>query len=234
MKKIYLLDDNSRNQRQAFGVEFVDAGCFADFFVHIERLHDQSDFAFVDDAACILMHDSLEDYIGSAFCHESHKAKKIVEDLIHDNNIPYTFFSDGHEGVSISKDSPYCIYEMAKADFYLNLESFVKHYADEGEIDFRLLAYGNNYKLKLFEGWVDELFKPLMKTNEEDVISLSQISLEVFKNIIESAQPEIGGSMNDILDSIEDKDSTIGEFKNNINRILKSMALYGKNIYHWR
>lgn len=234
MKKIFLLDDNSRNQRQAFGVDFVDANRFANCFVHIEQLNDKSDFTFIHNAACILVHDSLEDYIDSAFCHGSHKAKKIVEDLIYDNDIPYTFFSDGHDGVSMLKEYPYCINELTKVDFYLNLESFVKFYADNGEIDFRILAYGNNYKLRQFEVWVDKLFEPLRKANKEDVISVSQIKLDVFRNIIEAAQPKIVGNVNDILNSIEDNDSTIGEFKNNINRILKSMVLYGKNIYTWQ
>lgn len=59
MNKIILIDDNKSNQREIYGATFVDNGEFEDCLIHKEELNENSDFSFLDDAACVLLHDSL-------------------------------------------------------------------------------------------------------------------------------------------------------------------------------
>lgn len=65
MNKIVLIDDNKSNQREIYGAAFVDDEEYNDCLIHKEELNENSDFSFLDDAACVLLQPSyllLVDY----------------------------------------------------------------------------------------------------------------------------------------------------------------------------
>ena len=103
MKKIILVDDNKSNQREFYGASFVDTEDYEDCLVHKEQLNENSDFSFLDDAVCVLLHDSLADYVDGQYVSGGRMARESVMEKIKADNIPYVVFSDGH---SIIGDAP--------------------------------------------------------------------------------------------------------------------------------
>ena len=101
MKKIILIDDNKSNQREIYGATFVDLEEYEDCLFHVEQLNENSDFSFLDDAACVLLHDSFEDYVDGKFVSGSRMAKEFVREKIKANNIPYVVFSDIRQILSV-------------------------------------------------------------------------------------------------------------------------------------
>ena len=63
MKKLVLIDDNIEHQREAYGASFVDNEEYSDCLIHIEKVNSQSDLSFLNDVACVMIHDSLADFI---------------------------------------------------------------------------------------------------------------------------------------------------------------------------
>ena len=96
MNKIVLIDDNKSNQREIYGAAFVDDEEYNDCLIHKEELNENSDFSFLDDAACVLLHDSLADYVDGKYVSGSRMAKESVMEKIKADNIHYVVFSDGH------------------------------------------------------------------------------------------------------------------------------------------
>ena len=79
MKKILLIDDNSKNQREVYDASFVDEEEYSDCLSHVEQVNSQSDLSFLDDVSCVMIHDSLEDYINGEYKSDSHKADDGVQ-----------------------------------------------------------------------------------------------------------------------------------------------------------
>ncbi len=67
MKSILLIDDNSRMQRQSYGASFVDDEIFESILHHMERVNKDFDLSILDDYRCVMIHDSLEDFINGSF-----------------------------------------------------------------------------------------------------------------------------------------------------------------------
>lgn len=237
MKKIILIDDNKMNQRSAYGASFVDDGLYADSLLHIEKVNVGSDFSFLNNAACVMIHDSLEDYINGEFDAESHKAKELIEIKIKEYKIPYVFFSDGHGRTAVWRDeNPDVVYEIKKSEFYLHLNDFMQEYADSGNLDLRIIAYGKDYKKKLMSDWHQTVFSALTDICDNEVLDISLFDNQMRKAlrlIIENAQPKIGISFNSLMCDIEDEKITAGQFRMNLNKIINSVKNYGKNIYCW-
>ena len=82
MNKIILIDDNKSNLRKIYGASFVDKEEYEDCLIHIEELNENSDFSFLDDASCVLLHDSLEDYVDGKYVSGSRKARELVWDTV--------------------------------------------------------------------------------------------------------------------------------------------------------
>lgn len=96
VKKVLLIDDNSKNQREVYDAAFVDEEEYSDCLSHVEQVNSQSDLSFLDEVSCVMIHDSLEDYVDGEFKSDSHKAKDRIEDIIQSKNLPFVLFSDGH------------------------------------------------------------------------------------------------------------------------------------------
>lgn len=239
MKKLYLIDDDSKNQRTSYGASFVNDGVYADILCHIEKVNEDFDLCGVSEAACLMVHESLEDYVDGHFLPTSHIAQDNLIHFADTNSIPYVCFSDGHEKIG-DFDSSGNIVALKKSEFYGRLKHFLDFYRDKGTIDLRLLAYGKNYKKHEFERWIKSLYLKISRKQSTDRLTLSDVmpkdnhEPQYLKNIIDGAQPAVGIDYNDLLDAIEDDDLTVGEFKRNINHIFNSISKYGTNTHTWK
>lgn len=234
MKKIVLIDDNSKNQREVYDASYVDNETYSDCLFHIERVNCQSDLSFLDNASCVMIHDSLEDYINGEFSSDSHKAKDRIEDIIQSRDLPYVLFSDGH-GMSADwrEDMPNVVFSIKKSEFYRHLKDFLDHYRETQEIDLRIIAYGKDFLKQMISRWSLSIIAKLADTHDDETLDASKIDRRSLRLIIENSQPKIGVSFDDIMCNIEDGEITSGALRRNINNILSSVKKYGKNIISW-
>ena len=235
MKKIVLIDDNSKNQREGYDAAFVDDELYSDCLLHIEKINSQSDLSFLADAACVMIHDTLEDYVDGEYKSDSHKAKDKIEEIIQMKNLPYVLFSDGH-GMDADwrEDMPNVVFSIKKSEFYRHLKSFLDHYRETEEIDLRLVAYGKDFMKHIVSKWCQAFIAKLADTRDDEMVDTSKIDKRSLRLIIENAQPKIGVSFDDVMCDIEDGIITAGCLRNNINNILSSVKKYGKNISSWK
>lgn len=235
MKKIILIDDNSKNQRAVYGASFVDDDFDTDVFCHVEKLDSQSDLSFLNDAVCVMMHDSLEDYINGEFVSSSHKAKERIEDYIQENGIPYVLFSDGHPiTAEWREETPNIVYSIKKSEFYLHLKDFISYYKKYGNIDMRIIAYGKDFLKDLICKWCQLIIYDLNDLSDDEYTDISCINKKALRQVIENTQPQIGISFDEIMCKIEDQEITVGQMRININNIISSVKKYGKNINSWK
>lgn len=235
MKKILLIDDNNRNQREVYDASFIDEEEYSDCLSHVEQVNSESDLSFLDDVSCVMIHDSLEDYINGEYKTDSHKAKDRIEEAILSRNLPYVLFSDGH-GMTADwrEDMPNVVFSIKKSEFYRHLKSFLDYYRETGKLDMRLIAYGKDFLKQLMSIWCQAFITKLADTPDDKVIDTSKIDKRSLRLIIENAQPKIGVSFDDVMCDIEDGIITAGCLRNNINNILSSVKKYGKNISSWK
>lgn len=235
MKKVLLIDDNSKNQREVYDASFVDEEEYSDCLLHVEQVNSQSNLSFLDDVSCVMIHDSLEDYINGEYKSDSHKAKDKIEDIIQSKNLPYVLFSDGHPMTADwREDMPNVVFSIKKSEFYRHLKSFLDNYRETGKLDMRLIAYGKDFLKHLMSMWCQAFITKLADTPDDEVINISMIDKRSLRLIIENAQPKIGVSFDDVMCDIEDGNITGGILRSNINNILSSVKKYGKNISSWK
>ena len=235
MKKILLIDDNSKNQREVYDASFVDDELYSDCLSHIEKVNSQSDLSFLNDVSCVMIHDSLEDYVNGEFKSDSHKAKDRIEEIIQSKDLPYVLFSDGH-GMTADwrEDMPNVVFSIKKSEFYRHLKFFLDYYRETGKLDMRLIAYGKDFLKQLMSMWCQAFIAKLADTPDDEVIDMSKIDKRSLRLIIDNAQPKIGVSFDNVMCDIEDGNITAGRLRDNINNILSSIKKYGKNISSWK
>lgn len=239
MPKIILIDDNSRDQRRAYGADYIDENIFNDIVDHFERVNQNTDFSFLENALCVLINDSLEDFADGLFNPESHIAKNLVIKHLNCLKIPYVCFSDGHTPTGIF-DSNNNIVNLKKSEFYNRLRPFLEHYQRTHSLEFRILAYGKYYARTLITKYVRALFQKIEAKQPWEILSVFDIMPSDFiephylEEIIMLSQPAIGIDYYELLDYIEDNDVTVNNFKTSIINILHSVTLYGKNTCTWK
>ena len=243
MKKIFLIDDDSNNQRESYGASFVDDGEYSEILSHIEKLNKDSDFSFLNDSELILIHDSLEDYIDGEFKEKSNYAKDIIINYAEDHGILYCCFSDGHGPIgefenNISLEGS--LLSIKKSEFYGRLQAFLDYYKSTSNYELKILAFGKNYKKTILEKNIKHLFGKLSKLEENTILEIKDINprknlgeSNYLKNIIEMAQPALGKDYEDVVDVIQERNLTVKELKKQISEILSSVTRYGKNTYTW-
>ena len=235
MKKILLVDDNSKNQREVYDAAFVDEEEYSDCLSHIEQVNSRSNFSFLDDVSCVMIHDSLEDYINGEYKSDSHKAKEKIEEIIQSKNLPYVLFSDGHSMTADwREDMPNVVFSIKKSEFYRHLRPFLDLYRETGRLDMRLIAYGKDFLKQLMSMWCQAFITKLADTPDEEVIDTSRVDKRSLRLIIENSQPKIGVTFDEVMCDIEDGNIKAGHLRNNINNILSSIKKYGKNISSWK
>lgn len=239
MKDILLIDDNSRDQRMLYGASFVDEEEYAGILSHIERVDKDIDPSFIGGCKCVLIHDSLEDFINGHFDQYSHIAKDNILDYLDNHEIPYVCFSDGHESTGVY-DSNKNLVNLKKSDFYNRLRFFLEYYKTTGKVQFHILAYGKNYRKELMLKYVRALFRKIELKRPSDILQSADVMPDskeeepYLKKFIALAQPALGMDYDDILVFIDDEEITVGEFRQRINNIVNSVSQYGKNTYTWK
>jgi hypothetical protein len=242
---IYLIDDNQNNQRENLGIHFVDEGEFKDVLTSIEKLEKQaqaddiSHLAFLNDAKCILLHATTEDYdsANATFLHDSFSnVRKIKEDVAdYGDNVPFVLFSNGMSETDYRPDThPNYISAINKNQFYTHLRDFVEHYKNSGEIELRILVWGKNFRANEISKLGKQLLENFALKEGTDVLASADISAcqPTFKTFIEAAYPDKNAS--DILNDMQANPLTINEFRKRINLITESFLKYGKNICAWK
>lgn len=238
MKAILLIDDNSKMQRQSYGASFVDDEAFEAILDHIEHVNKDFDLSILDEYKCVMIHDSLEDYINGSFDENSHIAKDLIIEYLDDHQIPYVLFSDGHESIGIY-DQSHNLVSIKKSDFYSRLRYFMNSYINDSVFQFHILAYGQNFRKVLMTRNIKALFQKFDTKNPTEKISIRDVKPSdseeehYLEEIINLSQPTLGIDYDDVLDYIEDNDVSIRDFKLKINKILDSISKYGKNTYTW-
>lgn len=238
MESILLIDDNSKMQRQSYGASFVDDEVYESILRHIECVNKDFDLSILDKYKCVMIHDSLEDFINGSFDENSHVAKDLIIGYLDDHHIPYVLFSDGHESTGIYDHSNNLV-SIKKSDFYSRLKYFLNFYINESVLQFHILAYGSNFRKVLATRYIKALFQKFDTKKPNDIITIRDLKpsnseeehyLEEFINL---SQPNLGMDYNDVLDYIEDNEISVQDFKFKINNILSSISKYGKNTYTW-
>ncbi len=233
MKKVVLIDDNSLNHRELYGASFVDNGEYDDCMMHIEKLNRGSDFSFVLDAACLMMHRTLEDYEEGGFKSDSHKAKERIENILEDADIPTVTFSDG-DVIDWREEEPNVVYAIKKSEFYLHLKPFLDEYRRSGgKIDMRIIAFGNNYMVHMMRLWYESIIKKMVNYNDEDILTEDMFDRRALRLFLENADLGEGITIDYIMHKIEDDEYTVKDLKDRINNIISSVIRYGKNISSW-
>jgi hypothetical protein len=239
MKKIYLIDDNSKGQQAAYGASFVQDGGYDDVLCHLEQVNKDFDVSTLAGAACIMIHDSLEDFVDGHFVETSHTAQDNIIQFAETNHIPYVCFSDGHEPMG-EFDSASNLVRLKKSVFYARLTDFLDCYRSDGRIEFKVLAYGKNFQRYLLETMVKSLFLKFSGKQPTDTLTLADVMPKdrnepaYLAQIIDLAQPTVGITYENLLDAIEDETLTVEVFKQQINQIFQSVSKYGKNTHTWQ
>ena len=152
----------------------------------------------LSDAACILIHDSLE---------EKEDKERLVA-MAKKNNTPYCLFSNGFAATIFDGDS---IKEIKKDRLYNNLLDFIKYFKKEGKIDLKLLSLGQNYEIERASIIQDRLINGTLFMNKENFnyeVAFPSGSLEYkeLRELVYLSDPSIDFS--DFEDNYNSKDST--------------------------
>ena len=226
MKKIILIDDNKSNQREIYGATFVDNEEYEDCLVHKEHLNENSDFSFLDDAACVLLHDSFEDYVDGKYVSGSQMARARINDKIKDK-IPYVVFSDGHSIIGDWNPSERnVVRSIKKSEFYRNLKGFLDAYRESSHIDLRLIAYGSDYEKRELVILLQKVFDELKSVNDKEILTFSFVDTDLLERFFKKVKHVSSLTYEKLCDSINAGKLTVSKFKAYINSLATHAIKY--------
>lgn len=230
---IYLIDDNQSNQQiEKFGINYIETNEFSDFLIVLNKIEKNSDLSFLNDATCILLHATTEDVVDGFFISGSiSNTTKIIKDSSDNGDeIPLVLFSEKMNEIAVMTSDRY-ISSIKKSVFYLNLYDFLLYFQENNNIEFKILAFGKNYKSVEVARYVNVLTEKFIFRNQDDLLKISDINLKLFKELTETALSSI--DFDDFITNLEDHPITIKKFIENLSLINQSFTQYGKNIYGW-
>lgn len=240
---IYLLDDNKDDKRRAsFNVTYVDDGTFSDCLAAISHLPKQADLDFMIGAACFLVHETTEDVDnnGQFIPSSTTNARRIIEDkdlAENGNRVPLVIFSNQMTGPTefdFDKD-PRCVKQIHKTLLYQQrLYPFLCHYRDTGQVELRIIAHGENYRVVEAGRYARHLIETLATFDRQRTLDLSFLpNLSVLQRFYEFMEPD--GNFNRFRNDLEDYPISVGKFVQNISAVIESISEnYGKNTYTWQ
>lgn len=161
--------------------------------------------------------------------------KERVDILVEENGdtIPLVVFSGGDNIVNYPGGNR--IIEMKKTDFYENFKAFLTDYTAHHTPNLAILAYGPKYKAILMLRAANRFLQTI--GNDSGTISTERGHIlgndPDLQVIIETAQPGIGYSKQQLRNLICSGEYTFETLKLNIKKTSQSIAKYGKNICHW-
>lgn len=227
MNKIILIDDNKSNQREFYGAAFVDNDYYKECLIHKEKLNENSDFSFLENAECVLLHDSLADYVEGQYVSSSRMAREAIMEKIKTNNIPYVLFSDGHSVIGDwNQTNPNVVRSIKKSEFYRNLEGFIKTFRETGVIDLRIIAYGSSFEERELIYLLQQIFDELNKYNDKDILTLSFTNLDLLERFYDKIKLVSHISYEKLCGSIKAGKLTVGMYKAFINSLASHAIKY--------
>ena len=227
MKKIILIDDNQSNLRERYSASFIDNGEYDDLLVHKEKLNDNSDFTFLKDAACILLHDSLDDFVEGQFISGGRKARKTIKNIMEGSDIPYVIFSDGHSIIGDWNPSERnVVRSIKKSEFYRNLKGFLDAYRESSHIDLRLIAYGSDYEKRELVVLLQKVFDELKSVNDKEILTFFLIDADLLERFFNKVKHVSSLTYERLCDSINAGKLTVGKFKAYINSLATHAIKY--------
>jgi len=238
---IYLLDDNKDNKRRAlFNISYVDDGSFDGQLIAISHLPKNADLSFMADAKCLFVHETTEDTDenGQFESKSTTNAWRLIEEVaINGKNVPLVVFSNQMTGpVEYDFDTnPFWVKQIHKTLLYQQrLFPFLNHYKATGQIDLRIIAFGENFKAVEAGRYARYLIEALATYDREVLLNLSFFpTLTTLERFFEFMQPN--GDYNSFVNNLEDNPTTVGKFVENISSVIESISEnYGKNTYNWQ
>lgn len=230
---IYLIDDNQTNQQvEKFGINYIQTNEFSDFLISLNKIEKNSNLSFLHNAKCILLHATTEDVVNGFFISGSlSNTTKIIKDISDNGDkIPLVLFSEQMNEIAIMTSNRH-IRSIKKSVFYLNLYDFLLYFKENNSIEFKILAFGKNYKSVEVARFVNILTEKFIFRNQDDLLKINEINLKIFKELTETAVSSI--DFDDFITTLEDHPITIKKFIENLSLINQSFTQYGKNIYGW-
>lgn len=238
---IYLLDDNKNDKRKSsFDVSFVDDGTFNGYLTPVSRLPKNADLDHFLKAKCILVHTTTEDvdHQGKFISQSTTNVTRIIEDVANNGDrIPLVTFSNQMTGpVVYDYDiNPFWVKSIHKTLLYQQrLHPFLKHYKDTGQIELKIIAYGENFKAIEAGRYAKYLIESLALYDRKEKVSLSFFSrLTMLERFFEFMLPD--GNYNEFVNDLEDHPITVDKFVENVSLIIESISEnYGKNTHTWQ
>jgi hypothetical protein len=242
---IYLIDDNQNDQRfKNYNITFIEEGVFENHLKSIEKLEignslsDITHLEFLNSAACILLHSTAEDFdINKGFLPSSiTNVIKIKEFISQEGElIPLVLFSNSMGEADFDYNvNPSYIRGIKKNLFYERLFEFLEHFKNTGEIELRILSWGNNYAAKIPIELAKQILTSLENKKKTDELLITDLTpvLPILKSFFKISLPDM--NLNELLVHLEDNSIKIDDFKKNINQIIESYVKFGKNIHPWK
>lgn len=234
---IYLIDDNRNNMRaRQFGVFFVEQGTYHSVLKPVIALTKGADLSFLKDAACILIHKTMEDYdkTGNYIQNSHENVNKIIEIVAdYGSKVPLVIFSNKMETTQYDpNESPNCVFQINKKVFYSRLHAFVDLYHREKKIEFRLLTEGVGYQTAEADRLANKILDSLISFPSNKAFQTDLIDQKIFESFY--TYTGIPHSFSTFLKELEQSGTSIKEFKDNITLINESINLYGTNIHNWK
>ena len=241
---IYLIDDNQNNQRQInYNITYIEDGVFKGYLTSLEKINPSESYSdvkhldFLNNADCILLHSSTEDFqINKGFIPGSRSNSIKIKEVISQEGdlIPLVLFSNsmGNPDFDNLEEIRY-IRGIKKNLFYERLYDFLQNYQISGKVELKILALGKNYISQETIRFGAEVLTGLQCKGNTDFLQLSDIwpVRNSFKNFIENALSP--SEFEKIISSISSQNIQIQDFKKKINLITESYIKYGKNIHNW-
>jgi hypothetical protein len=212
---IYLIDDNKYGQMSAnYKLDFTKVLLPYQGVINWMQTVSKNDINHIlSDAACIIIHDSLE---------EKEEKERLVA-MAKKNKIPYCLFSNGFTATIFDGNS---IKEIKKDRLYNNLLDFINYFEKEVKIDLKLLSLGQNYEIEKASIIQDRLINGTLLMNKESFnyeVAFPSGSLEYkdLRELVYLSDPSI--DFTDFEDNYNSKDTTAQSLRFVIISLVKNV-----------
>ena len=233
---IYLIDDNRFEQQQkVYHADYLFNDTFKSILTTIYKVKIDEHKKLANDirnSSVILIHNTFADADENGVYLDSSRRIRdfIVADIAEEEDIPYVLFSGGMSETTFDdEDNPNIITSINKNLFYENLYPFLLHFKETSEIELKILAYGNEYKIYDAIKLLETIIAKLQQKNEQIVFQLTMIDLKEFHRFYALSKSKKSVAV--FLDELINNPLTVGEFIQKLKKIKKSLFTYGENIY---
>ena len=131
----------------------------------------------------ILLHNTFADADENGAYLEAHLVVRdfIIDDIAEEESIPFVLFSGSMSETTFdNEDEPTVIRGMNKNVFYENLFPFLQHYKETKQVELKILAYGNEYKIHDAIKLVESIIESLQKKDNFALFDIKMINLPTF------------------------------------------------------